>query len=165
MTGAGAIVSVDGVELPLNTAKRVVTDQMVKVTPIQLGCVSYLAVGDSTQGTAQVIRQPSIPDRLHFLPELFQGELMVTALPARSRVGFRFALSTPFQLPPSRSRPMTRGMIELTPSGELIILGPDGPVIGGYPVIGALHPSDIDLIGRIPIGKEVQLIPMDENKR
>ena len=37
------------------------------------------------------------------------------------------------------SKPMLTGFIEVPPDGQPIVLGPDHPVTGGYPVIGALH--------------------------
>ena len=41
------------------------------------------------------------------------------------------------------SRPMVAGAIQLPPSGQPIVLGPDHPVTGGYPLIGVLRRQDL----------------------
>jgi allophanate hydrolase subunit 2 len=38
---------------------------------------------------------------------------------------------------------MTRGAIQVTPSGELLVLGPDHPTTGGYPVIAVIRRADV----------------------
>jgi allophanate hydrolase subunit 2 len=40
--------------------------------------------------------------------------------------------------PTAVSRPMVRGAIQVPPSGEPIVLGPDHPTTGGYPVIATV---------------------------
>ncbi len=55
------------------------------------------------------------------------------------------------------SAPMTRGSIQVTPSGELLVLGPDHPTTGGYPVIAVIVSADVGrLLARRP-GAPVQL--------
>jgi KipI family sensor histidine kinase inhibitor len=55
-----------------------------------------------------------------------------------------------------RSRPMIRGAIEMTPSG-LVVLGPDHPTTGGYPVVAVVAECAFgDLMG-LPIGAPVRL--------
>jgi 5-oxoprolinase (ATP-hydrolysing) subunit C len=46
----------------------------------------------------------------------------------------------------ARSRPMVRGAIQIPPSGEPIVLGPDHPTTGGYPVIAVVITSDVGAI-------------------
>jgi allophanate hydrolase subunit 2 len=53
------------------------------------------------------------------------------------------------------STPMCRGAIELTPSGP-IVLGPDHPTTGGYPVIGVLHSRSLDAFFARPLGSTVR---------
>ena len=36
------------------------------------------------------------------------------------------------------SFPVVPGSVQVTPSGELVVLGPDAGVTGGYPVVGVL---------------------------
>ena len=46
-----------------------------------------------------------------------------------------------FSLP---SVPLVRGAVQLTPSGELVVMLADHPTTGGYPVIAVAHPDDVD---------------------
>ena len=54
-----------------------------------------------------------------------------------------------------RSAPMARGAIELTPAG-LIVLGPDHPTTGGYPVVAVLREHALDAFFAIPPGGAVR---------
>ncbi len=44
------------------------------------------------------------------------------------------------------SMPVVVGAIQATPDAELVILGPDGGLTGGYPVVGVVVTADLDLI-------------------
>lgn len=57
------------------------------------------------------------------------------------------------QLP---SEGATRGAIQVPPNGLPVILGPDHPVTGGYPVIGVVADCDIDGIAQIRPGQQVR---------
>ena len=50
---------------------------------------------------------------------------------------------------------MVRGAIELTPAG-LIVLGPDHPSTGGYPVVGVVSDVALDDLFDLPIGSIVR---------
>jgi biotin-dependent carboxylase-like uncharacterized protein len=76
------------------------------------------------------------------------------------RVGMRLT-GTPLryrhtdrQLP---SEGATRGAIQVPPNGLPVILGPDHPVTGGYPVIGVVTDEDIDKVAQIRPGQIVLL--------
>jgi biotin-dependent carboxylase-like uncharacterized protein len=58
------------------------------------------------------------------------------------------------QLP---SEGATRGAIQVLPSGLPVILGPDHPVTGSYPVIGVVTDEDIDGVAQIRPGQHVRL--------
>jgi biotin-dependent carboxylase-like uncharacterized protein len=58
------------------------------------------------------------------------------------------------QLP---SEGVTRGAIQVPPNGFPVILGPDHPVTGGYPVIGVVADHDIDKAGQIRPGQTVRM--------
>ncbi|MCB0826688.1 MAG: hypothetical protein KDC26_10905 [Armatimonadetes bacterium] len=61
-----------------------------------------------------------------------------------SRVGARVSVEgAPKLESPRRSLPTVPGAIQLSPSGELLIHGPDGPVTGGYPIIGGVISADL----------------------
>jgi allophanate hydrolase subunit 2 len=57
----------------------------------------------------------------------------------------------------AESAPTMRGVVQAPPSGELIVLGPDHPVTGGYPVLGILGPEACDALFARPLGSEVAL--------
>jgi len=59
------------------------------------------------------------------------------------------------------SAPMLPGAIQLTPSGEAIILGPDGGLTGGYPVAGVVATVDLDRISLVAPGDEVAFRAID----
>ncbi|WP_167107600.1 5-oxoprolinase/urea amidolyase family protein [Mycobacterium sp. DL592] len=58
------------------------------------------------------------------------------------------------QLP---SEGATRGAIQVPPNGQPVILGPDHPVTGGYPVIGVVTDADTDTMAQIRPGQKVRL--------
>lgn len=76
------------------------------------------------------------------------------------RVGVRLA-GPPLKLRwPDRQLPSegaTRGAIQVPPSGQPVILGPDHPVTGGYPVIGVVADGDTDKLAQVRPGQRVRL--------
>jgi allophanate hydrolase subunit 2 len=55
------------------------------------------------------------------------------------------------------STPMVEGAIELTPSG-LVVLGPDHPTTGGYPVLALLASESRDAFFTRPLGASVRFL-------
>ena len=51
---------------------------------------------------------------------------------------------------------MVLGAIEMTPRG-LVVLGPDHPTTGGYPVVAVLRSADIGRFFSLPIASRVRL--------
>jgi len=76
------------------------------------------------------------------------------------RVGMRLT-GTPMRYrDPDRQLPSegaTRGAIQVPRNGLPVILGPDHPVTGGYPVAGVLVDTDIDKVAQIRPGQTVRL--------
>lgn len=76
------------------------------------------------------------------------------------RVGMRLS-GTPMRYRwPDRQLPSegaTRGAIQVPPNGLPVILGPDHPVTGGYPVAGVIAEADIDKVAQIRPGQTVRL--------
>jgi KipI family sensor histidine kinase inhibitor len=100
------------------------------------------------------------PDAADFSTEtLATGEFRIAA--ASDRTGTRLEGPTPSALEASgqsmarRSTPMVMGAIELTPSG-LIVLGPDHPTTGGYPVIAVVRSTSLDRLFSRPLGASVR---------
>ena len=51
----------------------------------------------------------------------------------------------------------TRGAVQVPPNGQPVILGPDHPVTGGYPVVGVLVDSDTDVVTQLRPGQPLRL--------
>ncbi|MBY8855270.1 biotin-dependent carboxyltransferase family protein [Nocardia sp. CA2R105] len=78
-----------------------------------------------------------------------------------NRVGVRLsgpALSIGAVDMPSEGMPL--GAIQVPPSGEPIVFLADHPVTGGYPVIGVVTESDLDLLAQAPPGSRVSFSPL-----
>jgi allophanate hydrolase subunit 2 len=43
----------------------------------------------------------------------------------------------------------------------MIIVGPDGPTIGGYPRLGTIIEADLHLVPRLAIGTQIRFVPVD----
>ena len=76
------------------------------------------------------------------------------------RVGMRL-VGRPMQYRyPDRQLPSegaARGAIQVPPHGLPVILGPDHPVTGGYPVVGVVIDEDIDTVAQVRPGQRVRL--------
>ncbi len=77
------------------------------------------------------------------------------------RVGYRLEggvmlkLRNPLEL---TSEPMLPGTIQVPPSGEPIVVMPDGPTMGGYPRLGIVDPQDLPLLAQSPAGGHVEFV-------
>lgn len=62
------------------------------------------------------------------------------------------------------SEPTCLGAIQVTPDGTPIILGPDGPTIGGYPKIAVVIDADLDRVAQLRPGDGVtfSLVSIEE---
>jgi biotin-dependent carboxylase-like uncharacterized protein len=76
------------------------------------------------------------------------------------RVGMRLQGRPLAHRDPGRQLPSegaTRGAIQVPPNGLPVILGPDHPVTGGYPVVGVIADRDIDKVAQVRPGQPVRL--------
>lgn len=90
---------------------------------------------------------------------------IVAAVENRSnRAGIR--LSGPWLDPGEErlSEPACVGAIQVTNEGSLIVLGPDGPTIGGYRKVGVVCGADLDALGQFRPGDPLtfRLVNRDE---
>jgi KipI family sensor histidine kinase inhibitor len=81
--------------------------------------------------------------------------------PRSDRVGIRLAgapleRSREGELP---SEGAVTGAIQVPPDGQPVLFGPDHPLTGGYPVIGAVVQEHLDLVGQLPPGCRVRFHP------
>ncbi len=87
--------------------------------------------------------------------QAFLGGIYAVGL-ASNRVGVRLQGETMphnWSLP---SEPAVPGVVQIPPSGEPIVLGPDGPTIGGYPKIAVVVDADLDRLARARPGDRVR---------
>lgn len=102
------------------------------------------------------------PDLDRFAPEalrvLLEGDYRVD--PGSDRVGIRLVgpLLRRADGDTGASRPMVRGAIQVPPSGAPIVLGPDHPTTGGYPVLAVVVRSSLGSLGARPIGAAVRFV-------
>lgn len=54
------------------------------------------------------------------------------------------------------SEPTLPGALQVPPDGRPIVLGPDAPVTGGYPVLAVLDEPDLDRVGQLRPGDPVR---------
>lgn len=90
-------------------------------------------------------------------PALLAGEWQVS--PDSNRVGVRLtgpalARTGERELP---SEPLVRGAVQVPPSGQPVVFGPDHPTTGGYPVVAVLTEASIDRLAQCRPGDIVQL--------
>jgi len=95
-------------------------------------CTASLYGKESSDSDGRVIGVMAGPHDFAGLSSLIDQEWIVT--PALDRVGIRlrparYSSGSPAQLP---STGMQFGSVQLHPNGELIVMGPDHPITGGY---------------------------------
>jgi KipI family sensor histidine kinase inhibitor len=111
-----------------------------------------MSPGPTQDGPIEVVPGPDVDA----LPLLASCDLRIA--PASDRTGTR--LEGLPDLPGAtamgrRSTPMVVGAIELTPSG-LVVLGPDHPTTGGYPVVAVVRDAALDAFFARPIGSTIR---------
>ena len=99
------------------------------------------------------------------LPDLLDATFEVAA--QSDRVGIRL-LGAP--MPHSlelTSEPAGFGAVQITRDGSPIILGPEGPTIGGYPKIAHVISADLDRLGQLRPGDDVRfaVVTIEEARR
>lgn len=77
-----------------------------------------------------------------------------------SRVGARLAgpalrRTVGHELP---SEGLVTGAIQVPPSGEFVVMLPDHPTTGGYPVVAVVHPDDVAIVAQSPPGRRLRLV-------
>lgn len=78
--------------------------------------------------------------------------------PDSDRVGVRLAGAAWELAEPGRQLPSEgalRGAVQVPPSGEPVVFGPDHPVTGGYPVVGVVVGHDTDRLAQLRPGEQV----------
>ena len=76
--------------------------------------------------------------------------------PSSDRVGTRLVGPALRAMAGEGSRPMVRGAIEVPRDGQPIVLGPEHPTTGGYPVIAVIAYADLDRFFATRLGGEMR---------
>lgn len=94
-------------------------------------------------------------DREQVYPQAFR------VTPASNRMGLRLA-GAALRLPERElvSEPVCPGTVQTTRDGQCIILGVDAQTIGGYPKIAQVITADLDKLGQLRPGDQVQFTPV-----
>lgn len=108
------------------------------------------------------VERRSVPIRpgpsADLLPEsAFESPLFVS--PLSSRIGVRLEGLASAAVPELPSEPCDCGTVQMTPGGHLLLLGPDGPTVGGYPKVGFVPREHLWKLGQLRPGETVLLYP------
>jgi biotin-dependent carboxylase-like uncharacterized protein len=149
-------------------------DVMSAIGPLPLQPGDVLPIGEHTKEYPELDQAPVAPisDQLVELlvapgPRddwLADADALVHTIWMASdrsdRVGMRLEGRPLLHRDPGRQLPSegaTRGAIQVPPNGLPVILGPDHPVTGGYPVAGVIADQDIDKLAQVRPGQHVRL--------
>jgi biotin-dependent carboxylase-like uncharacterized protein len=121
------------------------------------------SVSDPPEHPVLVVRPgPHLP---RFPPSSLEGFLSATwQVSARSdRVGVRLEGAGVPRLGDDRAppTPMVRGAVQITTDGTPIVLGPDHPVTGGYPVIAVVSRASQAILARLRPGRRLHFALAD----
>lgn len=82
-----------------------------------------------------------------------------TVTPASDRIGVRLSGPPLARRNPGRelpSEPVVTGALQVPPDGRPVLLGPDRPTTGGYPVIGVVVDDDVDRAAQLRPGDQLR---------
>lgn len=81
-----------------------------------------------------------------------------TVRPDSNRIGVRLDGAALNRVRPDElaTEPTLPGALQVPPDGRPILLGPDAPVTGGYPVIAVVLDADLDAAGQLRPGDEIR---------
>ena len=63
-----------------------------------------------------------------------------------------------------KSLPLIPGCIQVPPSGQPIVTLNDGPTVGGYPLVGIVHPEDLPKLVQTAPGKDINFVPHEHGE-
>jgi len=157
------------------------TDTLARIGPPALAAGTRLSVGVAAHGIVGAPEEPpaSLPTAgsevvldvvMGPRTDWFTDEAIAwfaqqawTVTPQSNRVGLRLAGEVPLarihsaELPSEGTVP---GSIQVPPSGQPVLFLADHPLTGGYPVIAAVAPHHLDLLGQVPVGALLRFRPL-----
>jgi allophanate hydrolase subunit 2 len=126
----------------------------------------YVAFGQHAPAAGIKLADPcesNFTETLRVLPARFWRDDLQearTVSPSSSRAGVRLVGGAALVIGELRSEPACVGAIQSTPDGTLIVIGPDGPTIGGYPKVAVVCEADLDKVGQLAAGGTTRLRPI-----
>lgn len=170
----GYIALRGGIDAPATLGSRS-ADTLSGLGPAPLRAGDLLARGNEAADfpTAGVLAADTADHALHLrllpaprshllqLPLDEVSALRWTVSPDSNRVGLRLAgpAIAVDATPAAASEPLVRGAVQIPPDGQPVIMGPDHPTTGGYPVIGVVAARDSDALAQARPGDTVFLAP------
>ncbi|MEO6420401.1 MAG: allophanate hydrolase subunit 2 family protein [Polyangiaceae bacterium] len=106
------------------------------------------------EGQEEALRVIPGPDLVGAMPLLLSS--VFTLSPASDRMGARLEGTRLPSEDIGRSMPMVAGAIQVPPSGAPIVLGPDHPTTGGYPLIAVLGRGELGRLYQRALGAPVR---------
>lgn len=165
IVGAPVSVQSDLPDAMTNARFPVTTGSSVKIIAGTSGLRTYVAFAPVSLRATRLSRVPGSVE-LHAIrvipgPQFGQGTWPLeplTVSPIQDRVGIRCqpveSWAHDLELP---SEPAVFGAIQVTPNGTRIILGPDGPTIGGYPKPYVVCRADLPKLAHLRTGQTMPL--------
>lgn len=105
---------------------------------------------------------------LRMVTEAAEAELpagLLRVSPHSDRVGVRLErVGGGRAIDSGPSRGVLHGTIQAPSSGELVVLGPDGPTTGGYATVGTVIAADLPAVGQLLPGQWVRLEVVDRDR-
>ena len=166
LVGGARRLFINGLERPTHRAERVTNGDRILIEAVPgRGALAYFACTSSpripTSLNAPVIPASGVirvlpgPDSdPNSLQHLLDKRFLVS--PRSNRMGTRLKGDLIPPLGEVVSSPTCVGTVQLTNGGELIVIGPDGPTIGGYPRIAVVITADQGGLFQRKIGEQVQ---------
>ena len=146
-------------------------DTRACIEPVPLGAGAMVSVGSAPQiPPADLSADTRETHAVRVWPgprqEYVVGDALTTlcerdvAVGEGSRVGVRLLgpRFTPSGLGELPSEGLVPGAIQIPHDGSPIVMGPDHPVTGGYPVVAVVDPRDLWVIWTAPAGAQVRFV-------
>ncbi len=181
LAGAECQVQIDGMETRGQGRLALEAGSHLQVSLRRRGMRVYLAAPGQLSYEGKVLASEGThleSARLDQLPEsLDSGPLRYVPIdqeageesnlvvePHSNRVGLRLSGYGGGSRLQKESEPSILGAIQITPGGELLVHGPDGPTTGGYPKIGVVISADCPRLAQLRPGQAVTLSPVSQEE-
>ncbi len=135
--------------------------------PVGLGDALPLTAAPASGTAGDYLRPPERLTAIRAIPgphlDLRAGEVRILE---SSRIGVRMTPGVGVGLGETRaldhnlpSMGVLPGTIQVLPSGDWMLLGPDAGTMGGYPVVGVVCSPDLDAVAHLRADDRIALVP------